>query len=136
MKGPLFAFIAGLIFSIGLVISGMTNPQKVIGFLDLFGDWDYSLAFVMGGAVIFNFFSFRMIQKGKPICANEFSLPTKKQLDKDLLVGSILFGIGWGLLGFCPGPAMVNLVSFNLSALVFVLSMFGGMYLFQVIRSK
>ncbi len=127
----IFILLSGTIFSFGLVISGMTNPDKVIGFLDIFGDWDYSLAFVMGGAVCFNLLSFWPILKEKPLFSEEFHLPLKKAIDKKLVAGSALFGIGWGLVGICPGPAIVNLVMFSGSSVLFVISMLVGMFLFK-----
>lgn len=129
--------IAGIIFAIGLVVSGMINPQKVIGFLDIFGEWDYSLAFVMGGAVILNFFTFRMIKKRQaPVCHDCFELPTAKYLDKDLLFGSAIFGIGWGLIGICPGPGIVNLVTMDPKIFIFVTSMLVGMFLTRNVLKK
>lgn len=128
----LIAFIGGVIFSVGLVVSGMTNPQKVIGFLDLFGDWDASLAFVMGGAVVVNLILFKLIMNKKPLFADKHSIPSNKIIDKRLILGSMMFGIGWGLVGICPGPGIVNLVTFDTSAIMFVLSMIIGMFIFKV----
>ena len=128
----LFSFISGFIFSLGLVIAGMTNPDKVIGFLDLFGNWDYALAFVMGGAVIFNVVSFKFIKKrNSPLFGEKIEWPTKKDIDKKLVIGSSLFGIGWGLAGICPGPGIANLVTLNPKVIVFVVSMVIGMLLFK-----
>lgn len=122
------SFIAGLVFSVGLVISGMTDPNIVIGFLDLFGEWNPRLMFVMGGAVGINLVLFRLIlRKEKPRYAPEFSLPTKMDLDKKLLTGSALFGIGWGTLGICPGPGLVNLTTLEPLFLVFGAAMLAGM---------
>ena len=132
MMGHLFALSAGLIFAIGLSISGMINPNKVIGFLDVFGRWDYSLAFVMAGAVVFNFFAFKYLKNKKPICSNEHFLPTKTEIDKNLVLGSILFGTGWGLAGICPGPGIVNLVTLNPQIMLFLLAMIIGMLLFKM----
>ncbi len=131
MIGIIISLISGIIFAIGLVISGMTNPAKVIGFLDVFGNWDYALVFVMGGAVGFNFVSFKILSKLKPMCAAEHILPTNTLVDKKLLIGSALFGIGWGLIGICPGPGIVNLVSLNLNSFIFVISMLIGMLVFK-----
>ncbi|MEZ4872121.1 MAG: DUF6691 family protein [Bdellovibrionales bacterium] len=128
----LTSFISGLIFAIGLSVSGMVNPQKVIGFLNIFGDWDPSLAFVMGGAVLFNFVFFRMILKREStLLKTDFSMPVRKAVDKNLVFGSILFGIGWGMFGICPGPGLVNLFRFDPKILVFVLAMMVGMVLFR-----
>ncbi len=130
----LISFVVGIIFSVGLVISGMTNPQKVLGFLDLFGNWDYALVFVMGGAVIFNLVSFKFIKKlGRPKFGMNFSWPTKKDIDKKLILGSAFFGIGWGITGICPGPAIANLVQFDFKIIVFLLSMGFGMLIFRKI---
>jgi uncharacterized membrane protein YedE/YeeE len=128
----LIALVGGVIFSVGLVISGMTNPQKVIGFLDLFGDWDASLAFVMGGAVIVNLILFKMIIKKKPLFSDSHNIPNNKIIDTKLILGSAMFGIGWGLVGICPGPGIVNLVTFDVTAITFVISMTVGMYIFKV----
>ena len=123
----LVSLITGVIFAVGLVISGMTNPDKVVGFLDIFGDWDYSLAFVMGGAVSFNLIAFtKILKRKKPLLAEYFDLPGKNKIDRDLIVGSALFGIGWGLVGICPGPGIVNLVTFSSSAFIFIAAMLVG----------
>ncbi len=128
MKNVLSLF-AGMIFAIGLVVSGMTNPARVIGFLDIFGQWDYSLAFVMGGAVVVNLVLFRWILKRDPIFNGKHDLPTNKLIDKKLIIGSTLFGVGWGLVGICPGPSIVNLVTGNVSAIIFFLAMIAGFFL-------
>ncbi len=128
--------VSGILFGIGLVMSGMTNPQKVIGFLDVFGSWDYALVFVMGGAVFFNLVSFKFIKKlNRPKLGSSFSWPTKKDIDKNLIIGSALFGIGWGISGICPGPGIVNLVTLDLKALVFVVFLFIGIYIFKMVKS-
>lgn len=102
--------LVGLLFGVGLVISGMANPAKVLNFLDLFGTWDPSLAFVMGGAVAVAFVGFRLVLgRGRPVFDTTFHLPTKQDIDRPLVLGAALFGIGWGLGGFCPGPAFVAL---------------------------
>lgn len=139
MKASLISLVSGIIFAAGLSLSGMVNPEKVRGFLDIFslhGGWDFSLVFVMGGAVMFNFFAFKFLQKRKPMCSNEHFLPTKKDLDSRLIVGATLFGIGWGLVGICPGPALVNLVTFKSEILVFVVSMLAGMFIFNQIEKR
>ena len=128
----LISFISGLIFSIGLTVSGMINPEKVIGFLDIFGRWDYALAFVMGGAVVFNIVSFKILKNKKPICAAQNFLPTKTKSDRNLILGAILFGIGWGISGFCPGPALVNLVTLSFESIIFFFSMVIGMLIFKL----
>ena len=132
----LIGLMAGFIFGVGLVLSGMTNPSKVIGFLDIFGHWDYSLAFVMGGAVLVNIVFFQLILKKKPVLESCHSLPTKMKVDRPLVLGSALFGVGWGLVGICPGPGIVNLVTLDLKAIVFVGSLILGMLIFKgVVRS-
>jgi uncharacterized membrane protein YedE/YeeE len=133
MKVFIVSLLSGIIFAFGLVISGMTNPDKVIGFLDILGQWNPSLIFVMVGAILFNFISFKiLLKKEAPLCAQKYHLPENKSIDKKLLIGSSLFGIGWGILGICPGPGIVNLVTFNPSTLLFVLSMIVGMFLFKL----
>ena len=129
MSEKIFSLFSGIIFGTGLVISGMTNPEKVIGFLDLFGQWDPSLIFVMMGAIIVSapvFFLFR--NKNKPLFADNFTIPTLKSIDKNLIVGSGTFGIGWGMVGFCPGPAISSLALLNTYSVFFVLSLAGGFY--------
>ncbi len=133
MKQSIVSFIVGVIFALGLVISGMTNPTKVLAFLDLSGKWDPSLAFVMVGAIGVYFLFYRWITKrDTPILEKEFSLPAKKGLDKKLILGAVLFGLGWGIAGFCPGPAIVNLSSLNPSALIFFAAMTLGAGIFQI----
>jgi uncharacterized membrane protein YedE/YeeE len=121
------AFAAGLIFALGLGVSGMTKPSKVIGFLDLFGSWDASLALVMAGAIGVHLLAHRWIMKRpSPVFDARFHLPTRKDIDGRLVLGAALFGIGWGLGGFCPGPGLVSAASGAASALVFVLGMAAG----------
>jgi uncharacterized membrane protein YedE/YeeE len=120
-------FLIGLLFGSGLVISGMTNPQKVIGFLDLFGDWDPTLLFVMGGAVVTYGILFQIWKRRpKPLFLNKWDIPKKREIDKPLMIGALLFGIGWGLAGFCPGPALVSLGFLKIESLVFVVFLIGG----------
>ncbi len=124
------SLLFGIIFGIGLVISQMINPAKVLGFLNLFGEWDPSLAFVMIGALIISSPSFHLFKnKEKPIFSSSFSIPNKKEIDKELIFGSILFGAGWGLVGLCPGPAITSIALFNVSSAIFVVSMFIGFYI-------
>ena len=122
--------ISGLLFGAGLTISGMTDPERVRGFLDIFGDWDPTLAFVMGGAMIVMAIAWR-IRSGlkEPIFGDKFSLPDRTDLDRKLIVGSALFGIGWGIAGLCPGPAIVSLALSPLQVLPFVIAMMAGMLL-------
>ena len=122
------SLVCGIIFGIGLVISEMINPEKVLGFLNIFRDWDPSLAFVMIGALIVSTPIFHLF-KNKPVFSSNFSIPTNKQLDKKLIIGSIFFGAGWGLIGLCPGPAITSLALLNTSSVVFVASMFTGFYI-------
>jgi uncharacterized membrane protein YedE/YeeE len=130
-----FALICGLIFGIGLIVSGMANPAKVQNFLDVFGNWDPSLAFVMGGAIAVTLPAFiAMPRLGKPFFADAFQFPTRSDLDAKLLAGAAVFGVGWGLGGFCPGPAVTG-VSFGQSAtLLFVVAMLVGMMLAKVVQ--
>ncbi len=104
------ALIIGAVFGIGLAIAGMMNPTKVVGFLDIFGDWDPSLAFVMGGGFLVNAIGHRFVMKRKaPIQSATFSMPTSTNIDKPLVIGSVIFGVGWGLAGLCPGPVVASL---------------------------
>ncbi len=127
------AFIVGLIFGIGLILAGMTDPSKVIGFLDLAGSWDPSLAFVMGGAILVGVVAFRFAQKRT---ANFFGgamrLPNRRDIDLRLVGGSVVFGMGWGMAGFCPGPALTALGTGNAKAAIFVAAMVGGMAIFEL----
>lgn len=126
-------FLIGLVFGTGLILSGMSNPAKVIGFLDISGLWDPSLAFVMGGAVLVALIAFRIArQRTQAFFGDALKLPTATQLDKRLIVGSLLFGVGWGLAGFCPGPAIVSLGAGYTQALVFVVAMIAGMLVFEL----
>lgn len=132
--GALVLFLSGLIFAIGLALSGMTQPHKVVGFLDFAGTWMPDLAFVMGGAVITNFIALRLtLRRNAPVFAPSFGIPTRTDLSPRLIGGSALFGVGWGLGGFCPGPGIVSLPSGATSAIVFVAAMLAGMVLFDVI---
>lgn len=129
----LAALGTGILFGIGLVISGMTQPAKVLGFLDFFGNWDPSLAFVMGGAVVVNTIFFRLIKKReRPLWDTKFHMPTNNDIDWRLIAGSALFGLGWGIGGFCPGPGITALASAQAPAFVFVGAMAAGMGLFAV----
>ena len=131
----LSALATGLIFGIGLIISGMTNPSKIIGFLDLTGSWDPSLAFVMGGAVAIGFVAFRFARRRKTaLLGGAIQLPTGRQIDRRLVFGSLAFGIGWGLAGYCPGPAIVSIGMGQEKAIVFAVAMVAGMVLFQLIE--
>lgn len=130
-------FLVGLLFGLGLLLSGMTDPGKVLGFLDLFGQWDPSLAFVMGGAIVVGFFAFAVAKtRTTNFLGGALSLPKSNVIDKRLVIGSLLFGAGWGLAGFCPGPALVSLAAGQEKALIFVAAMVIGMVGFQLIERK
>jgi uncharacterized membrane protein YedE/YeeE len=132
MKKSIITLIAGCLFGIGLTTSGMTDPKAVIGFLSIFGEWDARLLFVMGGAVITTLISFHFILKRKaPIYENNFSRPIKSSVDNPLIMGAILFGIGWGLSGYCPGPAIAGIVINPLESIIFIFSMLIGMFVFK-----
>ncbi|PUE58772.1 hypothetical protein B9Z36_01120 [Limnohabitans sp. Rim8] len=130
-------FVLGLTFGLGLLISGMTDPGKVQGFLDLAGAWDPSLAFVMGGGVMVGLVGFGLAKK-KTISFSgaPFHWPEMTPIDRPLVLGSLMFGMGWGLAGFCPGPALVAMASGNDKALVFVLAMLVGMALFDRFKKR
>jgi uncharacterized protein len=123
----LSALAAGFVFGIGLWLSGMANPRKVLGFLDIAGDWDASLMFVMGGAVIVTGIAFRFVlRRDRPFFSETFHLPLKKNVDTPLVVGSAIFGIGWGIAGYCPGPALTALTTLSTESMVFVAAMVAG----------
>lgn len=131
----LFALIAGLVFGIGLIVSGMADPAKVLGFLDLAGRWDPSLAFVMAGAIAVGAPAFTLAaRRGTTLLGERLRLPPTRPIDARLIGGSVLFGIGWGLAGFCPGPALVALGMGESKALLFVAAMLAGMALFEGIE--
>ena len=136
---PLFvaSFACGLIFGAGLLISGMTDPTKVLGFLDLFGAWDATLALVMGGAVAVSSLGFSIARRcGTPILAARSFWPTRTDIDAQLLIAGGLFGIGWGLVGLCPGPALVNLAGFSFPVIAFVVAMAIGMVGYDVLLER
>jgi len=129
----LISLICGALFGVGLAASGMTNTAKVIGFLDVFGSWDADLLFVMGSAVITTVLCFRFVLKReKPFFENAFSLPTSKVIDLKLIFGAILFGIGWGLYGYCPGPALAAVVYLQPGTFVFISTMILGLFLANI----
>jgi uncharacterized membrane protein YedE/YeeE len=131
----LVAFIAGLTFGLGLIVSGMANPAKVLGFLDLAGPWDPSLALVMAGAIAVGGIGFLVAgRRGTTLLGEPMDLPTSRGIDRRLVAGSLLFGVGWGLAGFCPGPALVALGAGQVKALVFVAAMVAGMAVFEVLE--
>ena len=133
MQHRISEFLVGLLFGLGLLLSGMTDPGKVLGFLDLFGAWDPSLALVMGGAIAVGFFAFAVAKKRTVnFLGGALRLPTSDQIDKRLVIGAVLFGAGWGLAGFCPGPALVSLASGQVKGAVFVGFMLAGMVIFEI----
>ena len=130
-------FAAGLLFGLGLTVSGMVNPAKVIGFLDVAGNWDPSLALVMATALLVSLPGFRLILKRQqPLFAVKFYLPEKSDIDAPLIRGAVLFGIGWGLAGFCPGPALAATTSLDSSVLLFLAAMLSGMFLHYLLIRK
>lgn len=136
IKSQIAIFAAGLLFGLGLVISGMVNPRKVIGFLDIAGDWDPSLALVMGGGLLVTVPAFRwVLRMPQPLLEDKFYLPKLSAIDGKLVLGAVLFGVGWGIAGFCPGPALTALASLDFTVVLFVLAMIGGMVLHQVLLS-
>ena len=137
MMNNFFSLLSGFIFGLGLTISSMTNPAKVIGFLDITGNWDPSLMFVMIGAIVVSAPIFYLLRnKTKPLFELNFEIPTVKNLDKQLILGSSLFGIGWGIVGFCPGPAISSLFLLNPLSILFVISMIVGFYSSRIIPTK
>lgn len=128
----IIAFISGLIFGLGLIIAGMANPAKVLGFLDLFGRWDPSLALVMLGTIATAFLPMQWAQRANTSLSGEpMDLPGNRQIDRRLVIGALIFGTGWGVAGFCPGPALVALGTGMPQALLFVVAMLAGMLLFK-----
>lgn len=128
MRRFLVAAVVGVVFALGLAIGGMTNPAKVIGFLDVFGDWDPSLAFVMGGAIaVYAPFLRWVRRRSAPLLDDRFHLPTRRDIDARLLLGAAMFGVGWGLAGYCPGPGLVGAMALGTDAVIFTGSMLSGM---------
>lgn len=137
MKHRISEFVVGLVFGIGLIVSGMTDPGKVLGFLDLFGAWDPSLALVMGGAILVGVFAFALANKRtSTFFGGALHLPGSKDIDRRLVVGGLTFGAGWGLAGFCPGPALVSLGMGEPKAAVFVVAMLAGMGVFELLDRR
>lgn len=133
----LMALIVGILFGLGLILSGMTDPSKVLGFLDLAGNWDPSLAFVMGGAIIIGSLIFPFATK-RPlsILGEAIHLPTATQIDRRLILGGLTFGVGWGLAGYCPGPALVSLAQGGIKPILFFISMLVGMAVLDLLERK
>ena len=131
------ALIIGAIFSAGLAIAGMLNPSKVVGFLDIFGDWDPSLAFVMGGGILVNAIGHRFVMKRKaPIQCATFSMPTSTAIDKPLVIGSVIFGMGWGLAGLCPGPVVASLLLNGQAILPFFGLVIAGLLVGRIVMRR
>lgn len=136
-RSSLTAFLSGLIFGLGLLLAGMANPAKVLAFLDLAGSWDPSLALVMGGAIPVSAIGFYLTrQRSAPLFGDSFQVPTNRKLDKRLVLGALGFGVGWGLAGFCPGPALVALGSGSIKGLIFVAAMVAGMGIFERLETR
>jgi uncharacterized protein len=136
-KHLISAFLTGIVFGLGLLVSGMANPDKVLSFLDLAGNWDPSLALVMGGAIAVGVIAFGLIRdRTHSLLGEPLRLPTRKDLDSRLVLGSLGFGVGWGLAGFCPGPALVAVGAGEIKAVVFVAAMLAGMGIFEMLESR
>lgn len=134
-KFSLAALLSGALFGLGLAMSGMTDPRRVLGFLDLFGEFDPTLAFVLGGAVATTTLLFRFVlRRGSPVLADTFQLSNLKEVDRKLLGGAALFGIGWGIAGYCPGPALAGLGIGSIEALWFIPAMLAGILLHRVVN--
>jgi hypothetical protein len=130
MQQAVAAFGSGVTFAAGLALAGMTQPSKVVGFLDFFGDWDPSLAFVMGGAIAVHLVLYRVVtRRSSPLLDEIFHVPTRRDFSLQLVLGSAIFGVGWGLGGFCPGPGLASLPTLGSDALLFVAAMSAGIYL-------
>ena len=131
----IMALVVGLLFGIGLIVSGMTDPSKVIGFLDLAGKWNPSLAFVMGGAILVGFAAFRFAGgRTTSLLGDPMRLPTARHIDRRLVLGGVAFGIGWGLAGYCPGPALASLASGGAKPLIFSAALVAGMAIFELLE--
>ncbi|HEY5799804.1 MAG TPA: YeeE/YedE family protein [Burkholderiaceae bacterium] len=131
------ATLSGLLFGLGLILSGMTDPAKVIGFLDLAGRWDPSLAFVMGGAVVVGMAGFRAMQgRSASLLDQPLRLPTARQIDRRLVLGGLTFGAGWGLAGYCPGPALASLLTLDPRPALFAAAMIAGMLIYEMLERR
>jgi uncharacterized membrane protein YedE/YeeE len=129
------ALVVGLLFGIGLIVSGMTDPSKVIGFLDLAGKWNPSLGFVMGGAILVGFVAFRVAGgRTTSLLGDPMRLPTARHIDRRLIFGGLAFGVGWGLAGYCPGPALASLASGGAKPLIFGAALVAGMAVFELLE--
>ena len=135
MMNKIVSLLSGFIFGLGLTLSSMTNPAKVIGFLDITGNWDPSLMFVMIGAIAISAPIFYLLRnKTKPLFDSNFEIPNIKNLDKQLILGASLFGLGWGMVGLCPGPAIASLALLKPFSIIFVIAMAGGFYISKFIK--
>ncbi len=141
MKNNIGALIVGFIFALGLGISGMTQPHKVIGFLDILGQWDPSLMFVMMGSILIHFIFYKIVRKRPaPVFSKKWFVPENTKLTPSLIVGALIFGVGWGLAGYCPGPVLTSilpgLISGRLQPLLFFFMMICGMFIFKLLDQK
>lgn len=137
MKACISSYLAGLLFGAGLIVSGMIDPANVLGFFDLAGQWNPTLAFVMGGGLAVTFLGYRLgLKRPKPVCAEDFSLPSSSTIDGRLLGGAALFGLGWGLAGYCPGPALAATAAGFGEAAVFTVGMVGGLLLWRMVEVR
>lgn len=133
----LMGYIAGLLFGLGLALAGMTDPARVLGFLDIFGAWDPTLMFVLGGAVVTTFIGYRFVlRRERPFLGDTFQLPARQDLDGRLIGGAALFGIGWGLSGYCPGPAIASVAGLSAPLLAMLVAMIAGWFLARAIPAR
>ncbi len=135
MMNKTFSLLSGFIFGLGLTVSSMTNPAKVVGFLDITDNWDPSLMFVMIGAIAISAPLFYLLRnKTKPLFDLNFEIPTIKNINKKLILGALIFGIGWGMVGFCPGPAIASLALLKPVSIIFVIAMASGFYMSRLVK--
>lgn len=133
----LMGYIAGLLFGLGLALAGMTDPARVLGFLDFFGAWDPTLMFVLGGAVVTTFIGYRQVfRRERPVMGETFQLPTRQDLDARLIGGAALFGVGWGLSGYCPGPAIASIAGLTAPLFAMLVAMVAGWFLARAIPAR
>ena len=133
----IISILSGIIFGIGLTVSSMVNPAKVLGFLNLFNNWDPSLIFVMAGAILLSFPLFYLFRnRSKPLFVENFLIPQIRNVDRQLVIGSLLFGMGWGVVGLCPGPAIASLAFMNGYSIIFVISMLVGFFIIKFSKIK